>query len=333
MAMKDLSPNKILNQWWSDGVPISGAGGASGAAVSLPVNVRTLAGVTPMMIDKTLGVAVKTLGGATPLLTVGAQHVTIKTIAGVTPTLTGGAQHFVLTGASMLATEDAAAVLTGFQAMGRYDSTTPAAVDDGDAALFLTDEYGRTRIWLDSKLDSINDAIHVQLIGGATPTMNTGALLVGRSSAVVTATVTLAAASPYVAGYLAGTGGALTFVGAGREAGGAGEVRSLTLVDKGQKDIDFDIVLFNSVPVSTTFADCTPFVVDAGDLARIAGVISVATTAYIDFSANSVVVADDIGIMYDLASTTTTLFGALIPRTAATFAAGDVSIHLGLSRD
>jgi len=45
------------------------------------VQITTLAGVTPMMIDRTLGVAVKTTGGATP-------------------TFTGGAQHFILTGAS-----------------------------------------------------------------------------------------------------------------------------------------------------------------------------------------------------------------------------------------
>ena len=62
--MKSKSDNDILNQWWANGVPLSGAGGATGTAVDLPVTAK------------------------------------VTTIGGATPTLTGGAQHFVLTGAS-----------------------------------------------------------------------------------------------------------------------------------------------------------------------------------------------------------------------------------------
>jgi hypothetical protein len=42
-----------------------------------------------------------------------------------------------------VATGGAAAGATGPQVMGRYDSTKPTAVDDGDAVQILTDEYGR----------------------------------------------------------------------------------------------------------------------------------------------------------------------------------------------
>lgn len=41
-----------------------------------------------------------------------------------------------------IATEGAAAKTIGTQNMGRYDSTIPTAVDDGDATLLLTDAYG-----------------------------------------------------------------------------------------------------------------------------------------------------------------------------------------------
>ena len=86
--MKSKSPNDILNQWWADGVPLSGAGGASGAAVALPARITTIAGVTPMMIDKTQGVAVKTIGGATPTMTSGAQLIYQSALEHTTPALT-----------------------------------------------------------------------------------------------------------------------------------------------------------------------------------------------------------------------------------------------------
>lgn len=314
--------------------------------------ITTLAGVTPTMIGAALGVAVRSIGGATPLLTIGAQHVAVETIASVTPMMIDGTLGIAVKtigGATpALAVEDAPASTIGPQVMGRYASTTPAAVDDGDASLFLTDEYGRIRIWMDSKIDSVNDAIHVQLIGGATPMMVDGTLgvavktvggatpllsygsqLVTRTAAIITATMTLTTASPYTAGNLAGTGGLLTFEGAARADGLQGEVMSMTLVDRGKKNIDFDLVLFGTWPASTTLADCTPFVVDASDLIGIAGVISVATIAYVDFADNSVAVDDNIRLVYDL-SGTTTLFGALIPRTAATFGAADLSVNLGV---
>jgi len=42
-----------------------------------------------------------------------------------------------------VATEDSAAKTTGLQGMGKYDSTKPTAVGDGDAVTILTDQYGR----------------------------------------------------------------------------------------------------------------------------------------------------------------------------------------------
>lgn len=44
------------------------------------------------------------------------------------------------------ATEGEAAASTGMQIMGRYDSTVPTAVDDGDAVGLLTDSVGRLRV-------------------------------------------------------------------------------------------------------------------------------------------------------------------------------------------
>jgi len=93
--MGSKSPNDILNQWWANGVPLSGAGGATGTAVDLPVTAK-----------------VTTIGGATPLFTTGAQHVAIKTIGGATPTFTGGAQHMILTNASIQVDVTAAEITT-----------------------------------------------------------------------------------------------------------------------------------------------------------------------------------------------------------------------------
>ena len=154
---------------------------------------------------------------------------------------------------------------------------------------------------------------------------------IGGSTIVTAASPVLTAATPYVSGYLAG--GGLTFLNAGRTAGNTGVVQSVVLTDAGKKNSAFDLVLFNELPATTVFADCTPFVVDAADLFKIAGVVSIAATDYVSFSTKSVATKTNTGIVYDLPSTTTTLFGALVIRAAATYAATDLSLRLGLLRD
>lgn len=72
----------------------------------------------------------------------------------VTVTVTDGSNELDV------AVEDTVAATKGIQMMGRY-SATVGAVNDGDATLILTDEAGRPRVWLDSKLDPVNDVVGI----------------------------------------------------------------------------------------------------------------------------------------------------------------------------
>ena len=154
---------------------------------------------------------------------------------------------------------------------------------------------------------------------------------IGASTIITTGTVTVST-TVYASGDLAGTGGVLTFPNAGRTAGNTGVVQSVVLTDRAKLDKEFDLVIFNSNPDGTTFTDNAALDIADGDLNKIAGVITF--DSYDDFNDNSVATVANVGIVYDLASTTTTLYGALVARTAATFVAiTDVTVHLGLLRD
>lgn len=51
-----------------------------------------------------------------------------------------------------VATEGSAALTSGTQVYGKYDSTLPTAVDDGDAVNILTDKYGRALVGTDPNI-------------------------------------------------------------------------------------------------------------------------------------------------------------------------------------
>jgi len=129
-------------------------------------------------------------------------------------------------------------------------------------------------------------------------------------------------------------GGKLAFTDAARVADGSGVVHSLVIADKAKENCDFDLVLFDDDPDSTTFTDGTAFDVADADLAKIVGVINVPTGDYVDFNDNSVGVETNCNVVFELTSGTTTLYGALIARTAATFStASDITVRLGIFRD
>ena len=72
---------------------------------------------------------------------------------------------------AIISTNNLPALSQGAQVMGKYDSTVPTAVDDGDATALLTDSYGRLRIITndlqtpngDSLVDDTNDVVKISV--------------------------------------------------------------------------------------------------------------------------------------------------------------------------
>lgn len=153
---------------------------------------------------------------------------------------------------------------------------------------------------------------------------------VGHSMVVVQVTPA-ASALGYAAGDLVGT--KLEFTDATRVADGGGEIKTVVIADKDKEDCEFDLVLFGDDPDATTFTDGAALDVADADLAKIVGVINVPSADYTDFTDNSVAVEPDCGVVFELSSGTTTLYGALIARAAATFtSSSDITVGLGIVR-
>jgi len=152
MAMKDLSPNKIFNQWWAGGIPISGAGGASGVPVSLPSRITMI-------------------GGATPTFTAGAQHMILTNASiqiDVTADLDVNEVEITTIGGATPLIDDADKL-----AVSVYGAT---AASPAGRTPILTNASGVQHVWLASALDAETDDISIGMIAAATPSMTAGGL-------------------------------------------------------------------------------------------------------------------------------------------------------------
>ena len=108
-----------------------------------------VAGTLDAETTKVIG-TVNIIGGQTSI-TAGA-----GAVAANTPRMTHASDDPVTTALQIIdntvATEGSAALTSGQQVYGKYDSTLPTAVDDGDAVNILTDKYGRLLIGTDPNI-------------------------------------------------------------------------------------------------------------------------------------------------------------------------------------
>lgn len=198
----------------------------------------------------------------------------------------------------------------------------------GDMTLLLSQSLPQT---IKFRYVEIEDGVYALLQasemtqGGAALSATNPVPTSGRT-AQVSATPTITAAGIYAAGDL--VGGKLSFSSAVRSAGGGGMLHTVTITDLGKQDAVLDLVLFDSDPSGTTFTDNDPLDVADADLTKIVGVVQVLT--YTDFNDNSVACEPAAGIVFKLASGTT-LYGALVARTAPTYAStSDLTVRLGI---
>jgi len=155
----------------------------------------------------------------------------------------------------------------------------------------------------------------------------------GRAFVISSVSVLASTAATYLAGCCAGTGGILSFAGAARVAGGKGVVRGATVVNRGDKELDFDLILFHTTTISTTLTDATTMVIDDVDMAKIAGVIACVTADYVDLGTNHVAWLKDENIYFDLPANVSTLYGAMMTASSWTpTTTSDIGISLAIEQ-
>ncbi len=153
----------------------------------------------------------------------------------------------------------------------------------------------------------------------------------GRAFVISSISVLASTSATYLAGCAAGTGGILEFANAARVTGGAGVVRSAMIVNRADKELDFSLILFHTNPISTTLTDATTMVIDDIDLANIAGVITCATSDYVDLGTNHIAYLETENVYFDLPINVDTLYAAMMVAsswTATTSSDIGISLHI-----
>jgi hypothetical protein len=149
-------------------------------------------------------------------------------------------------------------------------------------------------------------------------------LPVGGKAVTITQTPTVGTGA-YVA--KDAVGGLLTFANAARLSGGSITIDAVTIVDKSQTMLVLDLVLFNvtfSAPTDSSVFDPT----DA-ELLTCIGVVPISTWS--DFNDNSVASRAGLGLTANLAGTS--LFGALVARSAGSLTNGDIQVAVTITQN
>lgn len=171
------------------------------------------------------------------------------------------------------------------------------------------------------KLDAGGDGATLPIVDQAVPTV---LVPTGGKSFAITQTPTVGTAA-YVA--KDAVGGLLTFANAARASGGSIIVDSVTVVDKSQTMLVLDLVLFNVTFTGPT--DSSVFDPTDAELLTCVGVVPI--TTWTDFNDNSVAHRSGLGLNIVLAGTS--LFGALVARSAGSLTNGDIQVIVTVTQN
>lgn len=107
----------------------------------------------------------------------------------------------------------------------------------------------------------------------------------------------------------------------------AGIVQNLILADKGYKNKQVMVYIFDSNPSLSTFTDQAPVVIHANDQNKLVSIYTI--TQFYALAASGYGIGQNLGIA--VRSTSTTLFAALVAAEAVTYgAAGDLNLTLNI---
>ena len=126
-------------------------------------------------------------------------------------------------------------------------------------------------------------------------------------------------------------GGLLTFADAALGNGREGEISTLIIVDRGQQEAAFDLVLFDGTFTAT--ADNAVFDPSDADLANTIGMIPVLPEHYTRFFDNSMAMIRPVGL-YFTTGANANIYGQLVVRGIPTYASvGDLTVKLTVKRN
>lgn len=126
-------------------------------------------------------------------------------------------------------------------------------------------------------------------------------------------------------------GGVITLAGAVREAGGAGVLQSVVIVDRGNVGAALSLLLFRASPASA-LADNAPFAWGSGDGDKYLGRVEIAASDYATFAGRKVASVKNVGLV--IAADATDLFAYLVCSGTPTYASqSDLTLHVGILRD
>lgn len=153
--------------------------------------------------------------------------------------------------------------------------------------------------------------------------MGTGAGLTDQSIAsgedILTVTVapTISAAAIYAAGDA--IGGRFELAGAVKVPSGAGEIKTVVVIDDDQELAEIDFVLFDNA--FTGVADNAPFDVSDADLEHCLGHVPFTQAHYSNFLDNSAGAHRNVGFVFSAAAGQTSVWGQGVVRSTPTYTA------------
>ncbi|KKK88178.1 hypothetical protein LCGC14_2745790 [marine sediment metagenome] len=111
----------------------------------------------------------------------------------------------------------------------------------------------------------------------------------------------------------------------------SGVIQSVVIIDEDAQEVQIDVYFFDAEPSNTTFTDNSAFAPTDADLDALIGVASV--TDWKSQSTNSMGQVLNLGMPFELAVSSTTIYAVLVSRGAPTYAATGLTLRVAIFQD
>jgi len=101
---------------------------------------------------------------------------------------------------------------------------------------------------------------------------------------------------------------------------------AITIVDMNGQNAALDIIFFDANPTNTTFTNNAALDIDPADMAKIIGIVKIASADYVPFVDNSAACVYNIGLPLE----NETMYACLVSRNTPTYLVNGLSLILGL---
>ena len=111
----------------------------------------------------------------------------------------------------------------------------------------------------------------------------------------------------------------------------SGVIQSVVIIDEDAQEINIDVYFFDAEPSNTTFTDQAAFAPTDADLDALIGVAAV--TDWRSTSTNSIGQVHNLGMAFELAASSDTLYAVLVTRGAPTYSATGLTLRVAVLQD